>query len=228
MKMSSIRRLMRRSTILRALVLRSRFSDLHRTEPLAGWGFERGTPVDRWYIERYLEARASSISGRVLEVQEDLYSSRFGADEVEIVDIDSSNPRAEVIGDLCALGTLENCRYDAAVVTQTLQLLSDPAQAVRNLLQALRPGGSLLITAPTVSRLAGAEDRWRWTPAGMRTLLFSAAPASAQVDVVGMGNSLASRAFLFGVVAQELSDDVLARSDPQYPSLVGACVTVAR
>jgi SAM-dependent methyltransferase len=227
MQMQWFRSAMRRSSFLRALALRARFGDLRRVEPLSDWGFERGTPVDRWYIERYLEECASSITGRVLEVQDDVYSSRFGADEVEVVDIDPGNSRADVIGDLCARGTLESGRYDAAVVTQTLQLLSDPAEAVRHLLAALRPGGSLLITAPTVSRLAGDDDRWRWTPPGMRTLLTSVAPTSARVEVVGMGNSLTSRAFLFGMSAQEIRRDVLARSDRRYPSLVGARVRLA-
>lgn len=207
--------------------VRLAFGDLGRVHALGGWGFERGTPVDRWYIERYVASCAPLLRGHALEVQDDVYSSRFGAERVDVVDIDPANPRADVVGDLCLPGTLSPARYDVAVVTQTLQLVPDPAAAVTHLLAALRPGGTLLVTAPVVSRLAGEQDRWRWTPAGMRTLLGAVAPAGADVHVEGMGNGLASRAFLFGLAAEDLDARVLAQTEARYPLLVGARVRLA-
>jgi SAM-dependent methyltransferase len=213
---------------LRSAALRARFGDLSRIAPLSDWGFERGGPVDRWYIERYLQQCAPWVRGRSLEVQDDVYSTRLGAEQVEVLDIDPTNPRAVVVGDLCAPDTLAPARYDVAVITQTLHLVTDPVSAVRHLLASLRPGGSLLLTAPTLSRLDGdSTDRWRWTPAGLQTLLASAVPADAEVSVVGMGNGLAARAFLFGIGAPELDPDVLAQVDPKYPLVVGARVQVA-
>lgn len=212
--------------VFRRLALRARFGDLSRVEPLDGWGFGRGTPVDRWYIERYLLG-CGPVSGHAVEVQDDVYSSRLGAQTVDVLDIDPSNPRAGIVGDLCAPGTLANGTYDLAVVTQTLQLVADPLAAVTNLLTALRPGGVLLMTTPVVSRMANDADRWRWTPVGMQDLLAAAAPSGASIDVVGMGNALASRAFLFGLAAQDLDETVLARYEPRYPLLVGARVRLA-
>lgn len=209
---------------LRRLALRARFGDLSRVEPLDGWGFGRGTPVDRWYIERYLTGCAPLVRGHAVEVQDDVYSTRLGASSVNVLDIDPANPRADVVGDLCAPETLAPQRYDVAVVTQTLQLVSDPLAAVTHLVTALRPGGVLLMTTPVVSRLANDADRWRWTPVGMQDLLTAAAPAGASVEVVGMGNALASRAFLFGLAAEDLDEAVLARHDARYPLLVGAQV----
>lgn len=219
--------MLRMSPLVRKAVMRLRFGDLKRTEPLSEWGFERGLPVDRWYIHRYLESQSQAVGGHALEVQEDVYSSRFGAHHVDIVDIDPANTRANIIGDLCTSDTLERNRYDVIILTQTLQLLTDPAAALSGSLSALRPGGSLLLTAPTTSRLAATEDRWRWTPRGMRTLLDSLVPPSAHVEVMGMGNMLSSRAFLFGMAAEELGTSVLAMSDHRYPLLVGAHVTLA-
>jgi hypothetical protein len=38
------------------------FGDLNRLEPVSrDWGFDRGTPVDRLYIERFLGAHADDI-----------------------------------------------------------------------------------------------------------------------------------------------------------------------
>src|SRR5207253_3831761 len=54
------------------------FGDLRRTTPVArDWGYERGRPIDRHYIERFLEHHAADIQGVVLEVQEPDYTRRF-------------------------------------------------------------------------------------------------------------------------------------------------------
>jgi SAM-dependent methyltransferase len=212
---------------LRRVYARVRFGDLRRTNPVSSWGSHRGTPVDRWYIERYLTERSTAVRGHALEVKDDLYSTRLGASSVHIVDIDAANRLATVVGDLCAPDTLAPGSYDVAVVTQTLQLVTDPALAIRHLVTALRPGGTLLLTVPTLSRIVDASDRWRWTPAGMRELLTVAAP-SAEADVVGLGNGLTARAFLFGLAAQDLEEDVLAIPDEKYPLIVGAQVRLPR
>lgn len=44
---------------------------LARLDPVSRtFGFDRGKPVDRWYIERFLAAHADDVRGRVLEVAE--------------------------------------------------------------------------------------------------------------------------------------------------------------
>ena len=221
-----VRRIAPRS--LRRAVVRARFGDLRRIEPASEWGFARGTPVDRWYIEGFIRDNAQLVQGHALEVKEDLYATRFGASSVDILDIDESNPVATVVGDVCDDSTLSPDTYDVAVVTQTLQLVPRPLDAVRHLLTALKPGGSLLLTVPCLSRLAGSWDRWRWTPRGMSDLLTEAAPRDATVECVGLGNGLAARAFLFGLAVSDLDDRVLAVSDEEYPMLVAARVTLAR
>lgn len=222
----SARAVGRRVPLLRRAALTARFGDLSRTSPLTDWGTGRGTPVDRWYVEAFLGRHSGAVQGRVLEVKSDTYASRLGATEVDVIDIDSSNARATVVGDLCDAATLESRRYDAAIITQTLQFVPDPNAAVRNLLSSLRPGGVLLVTVPCLSRLCGPTDRWRWAPAGCHQLLTAAAPSGATVDVVGLGNGLAGRAFLFGLAAEDLPPEALGAQDAEYPLVVGACVSL--
>lgn len=207
----------------RSAATRARFGDLSRTEPLGRWGYERGTPVDRWYIRRWLQGQAQHVRGHALEVKEDLYATELGATSVEVLDIDPDNPRATLVGDLCEPGALPQARYDAALVTQTLQFVADPAAAVAHLVAALRPGGSLLLTVPCLSRVDGPADRWRWTPAGLRDLLDGCAPGAVR-DVSGLGNGLAGRAFLFGLAAEDLPHGALDAADPALPLLVAARV----
>ena len=67
---------------------RIRFGDLGGTEPISrDFGFERGTPIDRYYIERFLERHASEIVGRVLEIGGNDYTRRFGGARVTRSDI---------------------------------------------------------------------------------------------------------------------------------------------
>lgn len=205
----------------RAAATRARFGDLSRTAPLDRWGHERGTAVDRWYIRRWLHQQSAHVRGHVLEVKEDRYASGLGAATVEVVDIDPGNPLATLVADLCVPGALPAARYDAAVVTQTLQFVTDPHAAVRHLVAALQPGGSLLLTVPCLSRLDGPADRWRWTPAGARDLLEDCAPGAVR-EVSGLGNGLAGRAFLFGLAAEDLPAGVLEAADPALPLLVAA------
>src|SRR5947207_406343 len=77
--MSSLRKRARR--ILRP----ARLGVLRRVEPLTKWGAERGTPVDRYYIERFLERHRADIRGRVLEVRDSRYTDRFGTSVEAVV-----------------------------------------------------------------------------------------------------------------------------------------------
>jgi hypothetical protein len=113
-------------------VVMAAFADLP-CEPLSDqYGFDRGTPIDRRYIEGFLSTRRDAIHGRVLEVQDNTYTTRFGADRVfesVVIDIDSSNPRATLIADLQQVGSLRRESYDCIILTQTLHLLRQPVAA---------------------------------------------------------------------------------------------------
>lgn len=210
----------RRPDRLDRLIVRYRWASLRRTEPISAWGHHRGTPIDRWYIEAFLQRHAELVHGHVLEVKDDRYASRLGASRVTVLDIEPDNAHAAVVGDVVDPETLPVAEFDAAVVTQTLQYVSDPPAAVAHLVASLRPGGNLLLTTPVASRLAGSDDRWRWTARGMRTLLAD----YPEAEIRAAGNSLACRAFLAGLAAEDLTEQSLGVEDDQYPLVVTAVV----
>ena len=70
---------------LRAVLRRSpplgrvRFGDLRRVDPIDGYfGYGRGLPIDRYYIEGFLARHAGDVHGRVLEIGDNTYTRRFG------------------------------------------------------------------------------------------------------------------------------------------------------
>src|SRR2546429_1329851 len=56
-----------------ALPISVRMGDLRRTTPIdTEWGMERGSVIDRYYIDTFLAERSAVIRGHVLEVGDDL------------------------------------------------------------------------------------------------------------------------------------------------------------
>ncbi|WP_225207521.1 methyltransferase domain-containing protein [Novosphingobium huizhouense] len=129
------------------------FGDLARVRPVShGYGFSRGTPVDRFYIERFLARHAADIRGRVLEVADSRYCREFGRD-VERQDVLNAipSPEATIFGGLGNPGTLPDDAFDCTVITQTLQYVFDLQAAVRQIGRSLKPNGVALATVPAIS-----------------------------------------------------------------------------
>ena len=200
---------------------------LQDVEPVSPvWGLDRGTPIDRHYIEDFLFSHRADVKGRVLEVRDDAYTRRFGGDAVtasEVIDCATGNSRSTVTADLRRMNIVPSGAFDCIILTQTLQLVDDVAAAVAECARILAPGGVLLVTAPGLIRVdveAGADgDFWRFTEASARSL-FSAVFALADFDVQTFGNVAAAGAFLHGVSAEELTPQQLNHNDPGYPVVV--------
>jgi len=103
--------------------------DLYRVTPLSNcFGFDRGTPVDRYYIEKFLHQNRQYVKGCILEVAEDLSATRFArlnetATEeptVETLHFNGIGRKVTMIGDLTKPETLPENRYDCFICTKAL------------------------------------------------------------------------------------------------------------
>lgn len=204
------------------------FGDLRRLRPIdSAWGWGRGLPVDRHYIEVFLGDHAADVRGRVLEVGDTTYTRQFGGDgvdEAEVLHAPPGTPAATYVDDLASGEQLPSDAFDCFICTQTIHLIPDAGAAVRTIHRILRPGGVLLMTGPTVSRIATTEqkvwgDYWRFTADGARRLLEGAFPPS-EIDVSAYGNLITCIAFLHGIAREELSEEELRHGDPDFPMLV--------
>jgi SAM-dependent methyltransferase len=220
---------------LRALLrgvqrLRGRPGDAARVAPISrNFGFDRGTPVDRYYIESFLSKHGDDIRGVVLEIGDDAYTRRFGGERVErseVLHADGSNPRATIVGDLQDPACLLPGSFDCIILTQTLHLVFDMGAAIDTLHRALKPGGVLLLTVPGITQVDtsgewGGSWYWSLTSLSIRRLLERRFP-SAEIDVAVHGNVFAAAAFLYGLAVEELSPADLDVNDASYPVTVAA------
>lgn len=204
-----------------------RLGSLRRVTPISQhFGYDRGQPVDRVYIEAFLEAYKSDIQGRVLEVGDRAYTLRFGGDRVtasDVLHIDADSPVATIVADLADAPHVPDDTFDAVICTQTLHLIYDVHAAVRTLYRVLAPGGVLLLTVPGITPVDRGEwgSTWYWsfTEAALRRLVGEVFPPEA-VEVEAQGNVLAASAFLYGLAAHELRRPELTHADPAFPVVV--------
>jgi glycosyltransferase involved in cell wall biosynthesis/SAM-dependent methyltransferase len=203
------------------------FGDLRRVTPIAReFGYERGQPIDRHYIEAFLEENAPAIRGNVLEIGDSGYTRRFGGPRVtksDVLHVTAGNPAATIVGDLSRAEHIPSDCFDCIICTQTLQYVYDLPAAARTLARILKPSGVLLVTVPGISQLDDPawNSLWCWsfTPISTRRL-FEDAFAAQDVEARAHGNVLAAVAFLHGLSASELTANELSHADAAYPCLI--------
>ena len=206
---------------------RVRMGSLRRPEPLSReFGYDRGLPVDRYYVEDFLRSNAELINGRVLEVGDAEYTNRFGGRRVrqaDVLNIAAGEPGTTFVADLADAPDLPTEAFDCVVLTQTLHLIYDLQGAVRSLHRILRQGGTVLATVPGISQTSSDQwsRTWYWSLTPLAAdRLFSDVFGPDQVEVSAYGNVLSSVAFLHGMAAEELRPAELDVRDSNYPLLV--------
>lgn len=189
------------------------------------FGLDRGVPVDRYYIEKFLAANTRYITGRVLEIAESTYSRKFGQ-EVSHFEVlhTRSGPKVTLVGDLTDPASLPSGQIDCFICTQTFNFIYDFKSAIQGAFQLLRPGGVLLATLGGISQISRFDmdrwgDYWRFTTLSAEKV-FSEVFGAEQVQVTSRGNVLAATAFLQGISAEELTHEELDHTDEDYQLLI--------
>lgn len=204
------------------------FNGLERSTAVSSvFGLERGTPIARYYIEKFLHKNSRVIKGRVLEVGDSNYSRRFGGERVEsfeVLHVVSGSKAATIIGDLTDRATLPRNSIDCFICTQTFNFIFDVQKAVEGVHQLLKPGGVLLFTVSGISQISRYDmdrwgDYWRFTNASLQRLFDPV--FKGRLEIESYGKVLAATAFLQGIVAEDLPNPALLdERDPDYQVLI--------
>ena len=199
------------------------FGSLGTAIPISlNFGWDRGTPIDRYYIESFLAQKAADIKGRVLEVGDDSYSRRYGGSKItkqDVLHLDVKHPNVSLVGDLTQPGVLPEGVFDCILLTQTLQLIFDLEQAVRQLHAALRQDGVLLLTVPGISQIDRGQwgDCWCWAFTAVSIRKLFEPHFALELEIKTHGNVFAATAFLQGAALEEIDRAKLDIDDSAYP-----------
>jgi len=210
---------------LRPIIGRVRFGSMRRLKPISKtYGFDRGQPVDRYFIEKFLASQAVHIRGHVLEIGNNTYTKMFGRDRVtqsDILHICEDNPRATIIADLTTADHIPSNMFDCIILTQTLQFIFDVKSALNTLHRILKPNGALLISIPGISQIDHIwPTYWSFTSFSAQQLFQETGTSWKEIQIETHGNVLAAIAFLHGLAAEELLTSELLYRDPFYQLVI--------
>jgi len=204
------------------------FGDFKNTKPIGrDYGMARGNPIDRYYIENFLKKNSESIKGRVLEIGDNYYTTTFGGQQVlksDVLHLNNSNQKATIIGDLSDLPQVEDNTFDCIILTQTLQFIFDCRKALDTCRRILKPGGTLLLTVPSIAPLDdrewGSLYYWSFTDKGILKLFQEVFHDSSSIEVAHFGNVFTSTAFLQGLCLADVPKEKLEFNDPFIQMIV--------
>jgi hypothetical protein len=199
------------------------WGNLRRVRPFSEhYGFDRGTPIDRYYLNKFLEQNRAWITGDVLEIQMTGYTSMFGTNvrRSDSIDIDPQHGTTYVCDLASSEAVVPSNAYDCFLMPNTLHHLRNLEASLSNALRLVRPGGVLLATTTSfVPVTPDFLDYWRLTPAGWQEVT-ERVWRGCEIRIATYGNALAATAAMLGLAHEELSPEELDVQDPRYPVLI--------
>jgi SAM-dependent methyltransferase len=199
-----------------------KWGDLRRTQPLCQFfGFTRGTPIDRYYLNRFVESIRDEVRGITLEIggekqNRDLFGFKC-ATEYRVLDLPGLSD--DVAGDVSRRDTFAENTFDSIVIFNVLEHCERPQQVVDNIHRWLQPGGKAFVLVPTAQKLHPAPgDYWRPLPQGLQSLFR----AFSKHETRTYGNIATVIASFHGIAAEELTGEELDFNHPDYP--VVSCI----
>ncbi len=197
------------------------------------FGLDRGLPLDRVFIQRFLSDNSNLIVDDCLEVGGDEYLTRYGSSNCSkhILQF-SPDGQAKFQNNLfhCDItkpSSLPEEQFDTLVFTQTLNFVYEIDLAIQGMHKLLRPGGHALITVAGISQISRFDhdrwgDYWRFTDMSLKTLLVKHFGAD-NVQVTAYGNVAVCCMFLQGLAEEDVVDKSLFdHVDPDYQMTICA------
>lgn len=187
------------------------------------FGYDRGMPIDRYYIEKFLKENRKLIKGRCLEIVDNSYTIKFGGKRVtksDVLDNNPKNSKANIHADLRDLRVVDDSLYDCLIITHTLGMIDDYEAAIRECHRILRSGGVLLVTVSSFSPVWDLQSSlWRFTVAACK-YVFGKYFTKNNLTVKSYGNVLTGQCFWVGMSMEEMTTEELEFNDPHFPCII--------
>ncbi len=195
------------------------------------YGSDRGGSICRYYLNEFLQAYKSAIRGKVLEVGDRYYTEKFGTgvEKSYVLHFGSNGigDEFDFVGDLRDGKGIKNDFYDCIILTQVLDFVEDIRETPDILINALKPGGKLLISVSGISAICRYDmdkygQYWNFTDKSIRKMFMR---NDTECDVWTKGNCKVACAFLQGMSYTELSEQELQDTDEDFQVVIFAVVT---
>jgi hypothetical protein len=209
-------------TIFRKTHVWSTIDFLNSNKPVSCvFGIDRGKPIDRYYIESFLKNEVKIIekADDIIEVGEINYSQTI---------FPNSNHHVLDYGmgmDLTRTESLKKDYYNVFVCTQVFNFIYDVKSAIEGSYYILKNNGTLLATvAGNISQVSRYDmdrwgDYWRFTFKSIDMLIREV--FGDDVKIVSYGNAMAATAFVQGLSVEDVDENLLDYSDPDYSIVLG-------
>ena len=102
--------------------------------------------------------------------------------------------------------------FDVVICTQVFEYFPHPIRAAQEIHRVLKPGGRLLMSVVSCAPRFVEEERWRYTPLGIRTVLSS----FSQLSIVPETSSFGGLMRFLSLAAHSLSHFQLARKCVEF------------
>ncbi|MBD2360453.1 methyltransferase domain-containing protein [Anabaena minutissima FACHB-250] len=203
------------------------WGDFRKTNPICHvTGFTRGTPIDRYYLQKFVNKIKDQVVGNVLEVggvAKDREFYQFDlASTYRIMNLESGSG-IDLVGDVHDVSLIETESLDGVVIFNVLEHCYSPWIAVENIYKWLKPGGKCFCMVPNAQRLHDRPgDYWRPLPDGVNWLFRNFSQRQLSV----YGNPLTVIASFHGVATEELTSEELDEFHADYP--VSTCIVATK
>lgn len=195
------------------------------------FGFKRGEPVDRFYIDSFIKKHSHLIRGVCLEFGGSDYTHKYGSIDAEQNIFNySEEPYRKgkiIMGDITKLNTLEEGVYDCIICTNVLNFIFDVNYAILGLKKLIKPCGKIILTTAGVTSHISRYDMNRWGDFWRMTdksIIKLAEKAGLNIDMIETyGNPYACTSQLNGLSVQDLEIEKLNNTHQDYQLLV-ACI----
>ncbi len=180
------------------------------------FGWSRGTPIGRFYVNNFVAEKAQGLGGVILEFGEARYRDYFkDVEQYKVVDV-VAGPNVDFVCDIHDVSSMPQTFFDVIVCTQVLEHVERPEYALRELRKLLKKDGRLICTVPFLAHIHYVPtDYYRFSIDAITSALSRA--GFEVLDARNSGNALVTIGSLLGFSAQDFSSSEMAVVDNLYP-----------
>lgn len=189
----------------------------HKLLPIStDFGWSRGTPIGRNYVNKFVAEKAEGLGGTILEFGESRYKACFKTvQRYQVIDV-VPGPSVDYVCDIHDVSSVPAHYFDVIVCTQVLEHVERPVDALRQLHKLLKKDGRLICTVPFLAHIHYVPtDFYRFSIDAICSALNIA--GFEVLEARNSGNALVTIGSLLGYAAEDFKSNEMEIVDNVYP-----------